>query len=510
MRRFRTKTLEIRHAERSVLLVQRLQLNVGQVLSKPSTTTWNKLAALANLFEKLVKRTLISVETATWNLAITAIRLAVRDHECSIAAHNRSDDVVTLRESATVLTKEFRSLVSAMAPMPAQVTFASAFDESAQLMNRTQLLKGLELLPLPTLYWSEKVEKFPIQRPVTHGEERRPEPSVVKVIGFFDQLPLCSPQLLRPAAIYSLRFRVRGENWPDDADAMRLDLLTTCPRELFSASTFTLTRPSTLNKYEGELHGQISFPISQSLISPDLVFRVRCAFVTQSREFKPVPVIGHTELSFRVADPEKSLLKSGYKRLDLHVSELLRNLLESSPRIQSELANLVPMLEALVALLGVYAQSGVLKGAAKITENEFRKQVVRDLRFQLGEDVQEHCEQAGGQVDIRFRGVVVELKVEDSTGDRAKIAGKYSSQLSQYEGVEARQTGIVLVLDVTEKELSPGDIRNDVLLIDVPTHGGDDTTKPYPSKAFVFVVNGNTRNPSSYKKPIKRKDTSKV
>ena len=90
------------------------------------------------------------------------------------------------------------------------------------------------------------------------------------------------------------------------------------------------------------------------------------------------------------------------------------------------------------------------------------------------------------------------MKVESGTGDRARIAAKYTAQPTQYAGSEARQVAIALVLDLTKKVRPPGDIRNDILLVDVPTHGGSDVGKPYPSKAFVFVVNGNTRNPSSY------------
>ena len=56
----------------------------------------------------------------------------------------------------------------------------------------------------------------------------------------------------------------------------------------------------------------------------------------------------------------------------------------------------------------------------------------------------------------------------------------------------------IVVLDLTQKQSPPGDIRNDILLVDVPTHGGPERDKPYPSKAFVLVLNGNVRNPSSY------------
>jgi hypothetical protein len=112
--------------------------------------------------------------------------------------------------------------------------------------------------------------------------------------------------------------------------------------------------------------------------------------------------------------------------------------------------------------------------------------------------LQDHPNQAGGITDLRYKGVVIELKVEDKISDRKEIAKKYSAQLTQYEGSEARQVGVVLVLDLTPKILPPGDIRNDIFLYDVPTHGDNDNQKRFHSKAFVFVINGNTVNPSSY------------
>jgi hypothetical protein len=177
---------------------------------------------------------------------------------------------------------------------------------------------------------------------------------------------------------------------------------------------------------------------------------------------------------------------------------LLEKLVRDVPSVTAELPTLVLVLETLVGVVGAFAQEGMFKGKTRVSERAFQKEVARCMRMKLGTEVQEHGEQAGGITDIRYRGVIVELKVEKTTGDRVKIAEKYTAQPTQYAGSEARQVSIALVLDLTKKVRSPGDIRNDILLVDVPTHGGADATKAYPSKAFVFVVNGNTRNPSSY------------
>jgi hypothetical protein len=138
------------------------------------------------------------------------------------------------------------------------------------------------------------------------------------------------------------------------------------------------------------------------------------------------------------------------------------------------------------------------KGISTISESEFHKTVLRDLALTLGPDVQNHPHQAGRIGDIRYRGVITELKVEKDMGDRQRIVKKYVAQATQYQGVEARQVSVLLVLDLTPKDSPPGDLRNDILLVDVPTHGDADDTKRYRSKALVVVINGNVKSPSDY------------
>ena len=83
---------------------------------------------------------------------------------------------------------------------------------------------------------------------------------------------------------------------------------------------------------------------------------------------------------------------------------------------------------------------------------------------------------------------------------RESICKKYAGQVVAYQAAEARQVGVLFVLDMTPKNRPPGDSRDDIRVVDVPTHGGDDQEKKYPSHVFVFVANGNIRDPSSYSK----------
>ncbi|WP_378954724.1 tetratricopeptide repeat protein [Pelosinus sp. sgz500959] len=192
------------------------------------------------------------------------------------------------------------------------------------------------------------------------------------------------------------------------------------------------------------------------------------------------------------------VLQSGFPRIDQHILKILQERPDILKIIDGD-KELFDMIQALAKRLGTYSLGGEFKNVMKMTEIEFQRIVIKDLRFDLGADVQEHTSQGGGIVDIRYRGVIVELKVERDISDRQSIAEKYAKQPTQYAGVESRQISLVLVLDLTPKINPLGDNREDIRLVDVKTHGGD-TAQYYPSKAIVFIVNGNMKSPSEYSK----------
>ena len=320
------------------------------------------------------------------------------------------------------------------------------------------------------------------------------------MIAFLDQEPVASPQLLNPETMYGLTFLLRGLGWPDDAVRLRFDLNTTCPPQVYALSDFVLDRPQNIlnDEYDGRLIGQLVFNAKQSEMQDSLVFAVHAAFETEDGRLTEIPVIGHNVLRVRVVERPDWLPSRQNGPLDQRIASLIEELVKGCPTVRGELDELYPLLDALGRVCATYAQEAAYKGRNDVSEEEFQKAVLHDLRIRLGaSDVQEHPNQAGGIPDIRYRGVIVELKVEDEDGNRDQLTKKYTGQATQYAGVEARQVSVLLVLDLTEKTNPPGDIRNDIFLTDVTTHEAGDTP-PFPSKAFIFVVNGNTRNPSSY------------
>lgn len=486
--------LELDHAFESASVI----LDVRETLKTKSGDA-DALERLRTRIGDLCRQTPDNYLPNAWRVMNAGLSVAVSQAKSVAIAHGAHGDLVSEQARLQVLHGQFRTELNREV-----LLLPGGLEEVRRELSGTtdpsadKIREFLLQIPLPTIYFKARERRFPV-RERAQPRDNAPAP-LVCAIAFLDHAPLVTPQLVKVDLLYPLAFRLKGLTWPNEATRLRVDLLTTCPRSEFSVSELVLDRPEKIQgfEYEGEVSGQIKFNSAQSSLLDDLVFVVRAAFELPEGVFQEIPVIGHHELRLRVANQQNHPLMSGNRRLDRHVEELLTKLLKECPSVRDELDDLLPMLQALTSLLATYAQEAIYKGRSDVSESEFQTTVLRDLRNQLGQDVQEHPSQAGGITDIRFRGVIVELKVEGQKGDRQHICQKYTAQPAQYAGVEARQVSVLLVLDLTAKEKPPGDIRNDILLTDVETHGGTTESKPFPSKAFVFVLNGNMKSPSDY------------
>lgn len=499
----RNQELDIGHAHHAAKIL----VNLRKALQLIDLRKGECIAQISDVIDSMethLAKTAESNELNVWQLVIIGLRVLESHLQCRNIALNKSGDLLSERERLAILCAEFQSYLtnSVSQGRNKHQVISEIIGQDGRSVNHERLLLFLRSLPLPITYWRQKGECSPFDFQSSSEDESRNilQSPLVRLIAFIDSAPLVTPQLLQPQLIYTLKFIIRGLTWHNDAERLRLDLMTTCPSSDYSTSNFVLQKPENIenNEFEGELSGQIKFNSAQSLLSDSILFIVRCAFELVDGSFHQTDVIGYNQLEFRIVDPPSQGFLSGYRRLDKHVVQLLENLLKDTPSAHDELPELLPVLEALTRLLGTYAQGAIFKENVTLSEAEFQSTVVRDLRLILGQDVEEHPSQAGGITDIRYRGVILELKVEKTNGNRQRICQKYTRQSTQYEGIEARQVSIVLVLDLTRKENPTGDIRNDILLVDVSSHGGDNLTKKYSSKAFVFVVNGNIKKPSDY------------
>lgn len=495
------ENLEITQAYDSALLAA----SFIDILDKLELDDEERSQSLIQLIEKLEKHiqsTPDCDELRFWKTGLNGLRIMKTDYICQKMATTNSGNILDERERLSVLWTTLKKDVSKLSSKIKGNDVEKSLLDVSSGEDVDKLISFLKILPLPTIYFRNKEDKA---KRTPEKKESEESPTLIRLIAYIDNAPLLTPQILHPQLLYSLKFVVRGVLWLNDAKKLHIDFPTTLPKNDYSISDFELPKPDdNSDEFEGELNGHISFTHSQTLLSENISFALRCAFELNNGEFQEVPVIGYNQLEFHVSDPKSSGFISGYPKLDQHVVQLVNKLVSDAPTITAELDDLIPLLQELTNLVGTYAHGAVFQDYQKILEAEFQSKVVHDLRLKLGADVQEHPNQAGGYTDIRYRGIVVELKVEDKNGDRKYIGERYSAQATQYQSVEGKQVSVVLVLDLTPKIKPPSDIRNDIFLVDVQTHGGDDIEKPYQSKAFIFVVNGNMKKPSEYSRRRKR------
>lgn len=473
-------------------------LNQAPLESKESV---EKLNGLLPTLEVLAGGSPPNRGSDCWEIAVEGVRVVTSTIECGLVARGAEGNLVSAKSKRDFLWSDFRKLLTKK-QLPKIETVISEAVALSKLdeVDLTSVVKFLLSLPLPTIYFAkvEAQSRSPYREPSGKAEITHP---LLRIIVFLDHAPVASPQLVKSQTLYPVTFKVRGLAWPKDANKLRLDFLTTVPKSEFVTSNFIIERPpQSEGEFNAELSGQIKFESGQSSLLDDLVFQVRAAFELENGEFRESPVVGHDELRLRVVSENHHPLMSGNRSLDRHIEELATGLIERLPRVKAELPNLLPILQGLTRLLAAYAQEAIYKGRNDVSEAEFQKQVLRDLRLQqgLGQEVIEAPKQAGGITDVKFRDVTVELKVEKIKGDREYISKKYSKQPVQYSGVDAKQVSVLLVLDLTPKTHPPGDIRNDIMLQPVNSHGGG--SKEFESEVFVFVINGNMNNPSDYSK----------
>ena len=455
---------------------------------------------LIERIEDVVRRASPGITLDVWELAVAGLQVLVNREDCLRIARTREGNLLEERARGDVFSQDFRRKLSSE-----QISLPKGLEKVRQSLLETvdfdpeMLCALLESVPLPTLYWTAE------QPPPTFMELREEPASLehpmVRAIVFLDQEPVASPQILKQGYLYQLTFRLRGLGWPDNAVRLRLDLNTTCPPEVYDVSNFAMEKPADIvdGQFEGEMTGYLSFQSKQSNPLDDLIFTVHTAFELEEQHLMEIPAIGHNELRIKIVDTPNWVPTAEGSQLDQRIVELIETLIGDHPSVRHELPDLFPLLQGLGRICAVYAQEAAFKGRTDVPERAFQKKVVHDLRLRLNPlEVQEHSQQAGGITDIRYRGVIVELKVERENRDRSNFAMKYGRQIAQYAGVEAKQVGVLLLLDLTEKVNPPGDIKNDIFLSDVPTHGTSQVPQEFPSKVIVFVVHGNTRNPSSY------------
>jgi hypothetical protein len=332
------------------------------------------------------------------------------------------------------------------------------------------------------------------------GPNRSEGPFVIKVMFEVDRKPWSTSQILHANTIYDLSAVVTIPEWPDDADFLLIDYIATMHPDHYKISELRIQCPGSRALREFNLQGHVEFPVPQSLVSEPIVILVRATFLSSSDPARrtPATIVGYHQLRVRVSDKARTPLLARYRSIDARNYEIVEEIHRSMPNLDPQhLHDFIEALGAVTNYLGVNLQQAIYKEGRVIHESDFQRDLLRHLRSLLGEDVREAPKQGGGETDIQYRSVTIELKVEDKISDRRKLIEKYLAQPTQYSSAGGAQLGILCILDLTEKHRPPANPQSQITLESPHLHGFGDNA-PFPTKIAVVFIDGNLRLPSSY------------
>lgn len=326
-------------------------------------------------------------------------------------------------------------------------------------------------------------------------------PSVIKAVFEFEHRPWRTPQLLRANTIYDFSVRVTIPHFPKNCNYLQIDYVSTLGPQDYHITPLKIHKATASDVTEFDVQGHAEFRTAQSVLSAPINVLVRAIFLSSTDESIRVPatIVGYRHLPVKVSDPSRTWLLSKYPSIDARIAEVVEEITGSCPNLDSQhLDDFINLLGAVTNHMGRNLQRPIYKESALIKESEFQTRILEDLRMQLGEDVQEAPRQGGGPVDIRYRSITLELKVENSTKSRDRIVEKFMAQPTQYSSASGSQLGIICVLDQTNKDEPPASPQNNIIVVTPPLHGFEDSAPPYPTKMIIVIIDGNLRSPSDY------------
>lgn len=374
-----------------------------------------------------------------------------------------------------------------------------------QLDDVKAVVASIGRLSIPILYLKEDRARWGITRPTEDEpapvDPKSEGPFVIKVMFDIERQPWSNQQVLLTETLYDLHAKITIPIWPTAADHLLIDYISTLSLEQYRITNLRIDRPKNDRPSEFECTGHIEFLTPQNFLSEPVVIRVRATFLSASGGIQgtPATIIGYHQLRARISDKAHRQMFSGYKAIDARIQEIVNEINQSIPIVSpGHLSDFVAALSAITNYMGINLQQALYKEGTDVSEAEFQNKLLYHLRLWLGEEVFEAPRQAGGPVDIRYRSVTIELKVEDKISDRRKMIEKYCAQPVQYSSGSGAQLGILCILDQTDKRNPPASPQNQISLETPPVHGYPQGDAPYPTKIAAVIIDGKLRLPSSY------------
>ena len=355
----------------------------------------------------------------------------------------------------------------------------------------------------PTIYAFEIAPFGGSHHPISDDSQTATsqQPLVLSVEFTIDNEAWANPQILSPAVTYTIRGTLTPNYWPAGFEQLVLKPVSTTNSTFYDLQILAIQ-----TKRLGPIYsttGQVAFRYPQNRFDDAIAIRL-VAYYENNNGQKLFPVlIGYDQLIAQVLDPNVAYFPTGFRKMNLVVFNIIKDIRQQTPNIdQAELHDFATLLSGIVNYQGFCLQHGAYLGQEAVREDEFRDKLIQHLVGipDLGELVIKEAHLAGGRVEISYKGIVAELKVEKLISERDKLLEKYGKQAVAYASGNTTQLSILCVLELTKKHSPPAPPQNNVKLFKPTVHGFEQTKPNHPPLQVLVVIDGNTKKPSDYSK----------
>lgn len=386
--------------------------------------------------------------------------------------------------------------------------FKKKMSELIELISSIENVKEIRTItdrfikiPFPTIHnFQSGNNRFGSNNTLEKDESIKPEIIIISIQFTLDDEPWAHPQILKPEELYNIKGNLILNKWPEGFDSLILKPVSTSSNNWFDLSLPEVSREK---KLEYNIAGQIVFKYPQSSFDEPIAIRLLAYFKNAEGKVEYPTLIGYDQLIAKVLDPNSTKFTTGFKKMNKTVFDITTQIEKDLAEIDKEEKNdFLHLLNGIINYQGFCLLQGIYKGVSKIKENDFRDKIIQHLIAipYLGENISKEAHLSGGRIEIDYKGIIAELKVETSISDRDKLIEKYGKQPVAYASGNTKQLSILCILDLTEKISPPAAPQNNIKLFTPEVHGFENSEPEYPSRVVLIIIDGNTKNPSDYSK----------
>lgn len=325
-----------------------------------------------------------------------------------------------------------------------------AIESVAELEQVGNVCHAIASIPLPIPFFAAEVR--PSWLPQGNQQEDKEPPVELKVAFLQFQIngePAKQVHFLAPQMAHDLEIEVRVSRWPDSATTLDLRPVTVEKSDTYDFPFFQFNRPSGNGPFVMRQQGRAILKFPHSLHASPFEFKYAAEFSPRASE-QPVAVVGHRTLRIEGIDLQRSPI-TGYQAMDRKLIELRDILRENRLIAETDLKSSLVLMAALGSLAYRALHDDLYPGTRD--EPQFQRDVRAELRRvpEIASELEEHPHASGGITDLSFRGIRIELKVEQQKLLALDDCNRFLGQTASYVIATGKRIGILCVLDCSPK-----------------------------------------------------------